>query len=66
MRFFRFAAALFLLTAATFLTPQAALGQKQIYEPQSMRAALASPDGQWSYERSRESDNFIIFWYDYI
>ncbi len=60
--FFRFAAVLFLLTAATFLTPQAALGQKQIYEPQSMRAALASPDGQWSYERSRESDNFIIFW----
>lgn len=59
---FRKAAALFALIAALFLQPLGANAQKQVYIPQSMRAALESDDGQWSYERSRQSENFIIFW----
>ncbi|MGI6219573.1 MAG: DUF6055 domain-containing protein [Bacteroidaceae bacterium] len=60
--FFQLVAALFTVIAAAFGQPQGIYAQKQIYEPYSMRDALASEDGQWSYERSRESENFIIFW----
>lgn len=50
------------MTAAVFLQPQYTHAQKQVYEPESMRESLASDDGQWSYERSRESEHFVIFW----
>ncbi len=37
------------------------VGQKSIYIPASF-SDPSNPSSQWSYERSIESDNFILFW----
>ncbi len=56
-------AALCLLMAICSFSPTALHAQKEVYIPNSMRGSnFDDPNSEWCWERSKQSDDFVIFW----
>ncbi|WP_258104253.1 DUF6055 domain-containing protein [Marinoscillum sp. MHG1-6] len=55
--------AILLLQVSTLIMGKGTESSKQIYVPSSYSGIdLNDPNSQWCYQRSRESENFIVFW----
>lgn len=50
-----------LLLAGSFVFPLQVIAQKTVHVPSTF-ADPNNPSSHWSYERSKESDNWIVFW----